>query len=72
MLLVTIWVRLWEEIKKYFKRTRGVDKSFEPLKHKVIELHVLDLLDFNKVFQAKCDASGTMLSHDDKHVNNFL
>ena len=41
--------------KREFKWTHGVDKSFETLKKKVDELHVLALLDFNKVFQVECD-----------------
>ena len=47
--------------KKEFKWTHGVDKSFETLKQKVVELLVLALPDFNKVFQVECDASGSAI-----------
>ena len=47
--------------KKKFKWTHGVDKSFETLKQKVIELPLLDLPNFNKVFQVECDASGSAI-----------
>ena len=47
--------------KKEFKWTHGVDKSFETLKQKVVELPVLDLPNFNKVFQVECDASGSAI-----------
>jgi hypothetical protein len=36
-------------------------KSFENLKKTVSEQLVLVLLDFNKVFQVDCDASGSMI-----------
>ena len=44
--------------RKEFKWTTAVDKSFENLKQKVVELPILALLDFNKVFHVECDASG--------------
>ena len=44
--------------KKEFKWTHGADNSFETLKQKVVELPVLVLPDFNKVFQVECDVSG--------------
>ena len=47
--------------KRDFKWTHGVDKIFEALKHKVAKLPVLALLDFNKVFQVECDASGSAI-----------
>lgn len=47
--------------KKKFKWTHGADKSFETLKQNVAKLHVLDLLDFTKVFQVDCDASGNAI-----------
>ena len=47
--------------KKEFKWTHGVGKSFETLKQKVVELVVLALSDFNKVFQVECDASGNVI-----------
>ena len=37
--------------KNKFKWTHGVDKSFETLKQKVVELPILTLPNFNKVFQ---------------------
>ena len=36
--------------KKEFKWTYGAHTSFETLKQKVVELPILALLDFNKVF----------------------
>ena len=47
--------------KKDFNWTQGDDKSFETLKKNVVELPVLSLHDFNKVFQIECDASGSAL-----------
>ena len=47
--------------KKEFKWTHGADKSFETLKQKVVELPILDLPNFNKVFQVECDASGNAI-----------
>jgi len=61
--------------KKDFKWTHGGYKSFETLKQKVAELPILDFLDFNKVFQVECDASGSaigvMLSQEGKIVAFF-
>ena len=61
--------------KKDFKWTHGADKSFEALKHKVVELPILVLPYFNKVFQVECDASGSaigaLLSQEGKHVAFF-
>ena len=61
--------------KKEFKWTHGADKIFETLKQKVVELPILDLLDFNKVFQVECDASGSaigsVLSQEGKLVAFF-
>ena len=58
--------------KNDFKWTHGADKSFETLKQKVVELPVLALPDFNKVFQVECDASGSaigvVLSQDNKPI----
>ena len=47
--------------KKEFKWTHGVDKSFETLKQKVFELPILALINFNKLFQIECDASGNAI-----------
>ena len=47
--------------KKDFKWTHGINKSFETLKHKVVEFPILALLDFNKEFQVECDASGSAI-----------
>ena len=49
--------------KKEFKWTLGVDKSFETLKQKVVELPILDLSDFNKVFQVECNISGSVIGY---------
>ena len=47
--------------RKEFKQTIGENKGFNFLKGKVIEWPILALLDFNKVFQVDCDASGTAI-----------
>ena len=47
--------------KKEFKWTHGADKSFETLKQKIVELLVLALSNFNKVFQVEYDASGNAI-----------
>ena len=47
--------------KKEFKWTHGGNNSFETLKEKVLELPVLALPDFNKVFQVECDVSGSKI-----------
>lgn len=61
--------------KKEFKWTDGANQSFEILKQKVVELPVLALPDFNKVFQVECDASGNaigvVLSQEGKPVTFF-
>ena len=61
--------------KNEFNWTDGSNKSFETLKHKVAELCVLALLDFNKVFQVECDASGnvigSILSQEGKPIALF-
>ena len=33
--------------------------SFQALKQRVVELPILELPDFNKVFQVECNASGS-------------
>ena len=61
--------------KKEFKWTHGANKSFETLKQKVVELPVLALPDFNKLFQVEFDASGTAmgvrLSQEGKPITFF-
>ena len=47
--------------RKEFKWTTKGMRSFEFLKKKVIEQPVLALLDFSKVFQVDCDASGSAI-----------
>ena len=52
-----------------------MDKSFENLKHKVVEFSFLAFPDFNKVFQVEHDSSGSaigvVLSQEGKHVSFF-
>ena len=61
--------------RKEFKWTTTTVRSFELLKKKVIEQLVLALLDFNKVFQVDCDASGSangvVLSQEGKPIAYF-
>ena len=61
--------------RKEFKWATGADKSFNLLKEKVIEQPILALLDFNKLFQVDCDASGTaigvVLSHEGRSIAYF-
>ena len=61
--------------KKEFKWTIGAIRSFELLKKKVIEQPMLAILDFNKVFQVDCDASGSaigpLLSQEGKPIAYF-
>ena len=61
--------------KKEFKCTHGADKSFDTLKQKVVELPILALPDFNKVFEVECDASGNaigaVLSQEGKPISFF-
>ena len=62
--------------KKEFKWTHGADNSFETLKQKGVELPVLALPNFNKVFQVECDASGSaigvVLSQEGKPVLSLV
>ena len=45
------------------------------MKQKIVELHILALFDFNKVFQVECDATGSaigaMLSQEGKPIALF-
>lgn len=67
-----------ETIKKAsqpFCWTKMVEDSFQLLKRKITERPILRLPDFNKLFQVRCDASGTtigaVLSQEDKPVAFF-
>ena len=61
--------------KKEFKWTHEVVSSFETLKQKFVELPILALPNFNKVFQVECDASGSgigvVLSQEGKSIAFF-
>ena len=61
--------------KNEFKWTHGVDKRFETLKKKVVELLALALPNFKKVFQVECDASvnaiEVVLSQEGKPIAFF-
>ena len=61
--------------RKEFKWTIGTTWSFELLKKKVIKQPFLALIDFNKVFQEDCDASGSaigvVLSQEGKPIAYF-
>jgi len=52
-----------------------MERSFQLLKKKIIERPILISLDFKKLFQVRCDASGTVigavLSQEDKLVAFF-
>ena len=59
--------------KKEFKWTHGANNNFETFKQKVVELLVLALPNFNKVFQVECDVSGSaigvVLSQEGKPIS---
>ena len=61
--------------RKEFKWTTTVARSFELFKKKVIEQPVLELLDFNKVFQVDCHANDSaievVLSQEGKPIAYF-
>jgi hypothetical protein len=61
--------------KQPFKWTVATEKGFKLLKEKITEKLVLALLDFNKLFSVRCDASGNsiggVLNQDDKPVAYF-
>jgi hypothetical protein len=60
---------------KYFHWTKEAEKSFNLLKRKITEQPILVLPDFQKTFQAKCDASGfsirAVLSQEDRPIAYF-
>ena len=58
--------------KKDFKWTHGVDKSFETFKQKFVKLPIFDLLDFPKLFQVECDASGNAIGVVLSEEANFV
>ena len=71
-------VPILETIKKDkqpFVWTEEVERRIQLLKKKVSEQPVLVLLDFNKPFQVRCDASGrtigAVLSQDDRPIAYF-
>jgi hypothetical protein len=62
-------VKKWHRV---FQWTSEAERSFKWLRQKITEQPVLVLLDFQKTFQVKCDASGYavggVLSQDDRPV----
>ena len=58
-----------------FKWSVEVERNFQLLKKKVTKEPILVLLDFNKPFQVKCDASGedigVVLSQEDRPIAYF-
>jgi hypothetical protein len=60
---------------KYFHWTEEAKKSFNLLKRKITKQPILVLLDFQRTFQVKCDASGfaigAVLSQEDRPIAYF-
>eukprot|EP00253_Pinus_taeda_P033806 PITA_33806 len=73
-----IYAPMLDTIKKVnhpFHWTEAAENSFQILKMKITERPVLRLPDFSKLFQVRCDASGTaigsVLSQEDRPVAYF-
>lgn len=73
-----ICVPMLDTIKKAsqcFCWTRATEDNFQLLKRKITERPILKLPDFNKLFQVRCDASGTaigaVLNQEDRPVEFF-
>lgn len=47
--------------KETFEWTRAASKAFQEIKEKITQAHVLRLIDFSKVFEIACDASGVRI-----------
>jgi hypothetical protein len=69
---------MMDTVKKRHKDFHWIEeeeKSFNLLKKKITEQPIMVLLDFNKTFQVKCDASGfaigAVLSQDDRPITYF-
>eukprot|EP00253_Pinus_taeda_P031986 PITA_31986 len=64
-----------KKVNQPFRWTEAAKHSFQILKKKITERPVLRLPDFNKLFQVRCDASGTaigvVLSQEDRPVAYF-
>ncbi len=64
-----------KKVNQPFHWTVAAENSFQILKKKITERPMLRLPDFNKLFQVRCDASGTaigvVLSQEDRPVAYF-